>query len=824
MRQPSPAGIPIQKYLARLYWLGVTPLLLLAAGLAFNNAQSIRAAQDAQARHISANFSNAVDQQIQTTIKVLQVIALSPHLENQAEWPLLYQEAQKVQTILGSSVGILEPFEPYEKRMNTSLPFGAEYPPTSRSNGFQALPAAIESLEPAVSDGGVNELNQTTAIAVVVPAVRDGRAIYAVVSAMKVDRLQRLIERFDLPAGWTMALRDGADQTLAQVGPDKLDDPDIHASPDRFAVNSQVDRWRVVLRIPSSARYMPLMTSVGALVLLILAATLAGAFGSRLAGRRLAQSLAALAGGTDAGELKIAEIQQAQTVLNEAAASARRNDARFRRLFQDAPIGMRLTDREGVVMAQNAAFEEMFGYTMEDAPNIQKWMELAHPDPAYRQRVGAMRSEVTNNEDGTRKRTSTRLIQVTDKQGKVHEVQAQGSFLPDGLLGSFIDVTDLRKAEDNLRLWAESFLHSGLQLVIADPNTNTILTANPAFARARGYTPEEMTGMPVTRLLPPEDLERIQAALVERRNLTHFEFTGEHLRKDGSRFPVAAQSTVSRNEAGQPVSRLTYVIDLTERQRAEAEIRSLHASLEQRVADRTALLSQANQELDSFAYTVSHDLRSPLRAMDGFLHLLREEHGDQLPCEAHEHLNKINNAILRMKNLIEGILTLTHSARHDLALEPVNLSDAVSRTLQDCANAEPGRNIHFEIQPDVIVTGDAKMLEVVVSNLVSNAWKYTARAASPSIRFFSETRGGETWFCIQDNGAGFDTAYADKLFQPFQRLHRHEEFPGIGIGLATVRRIVVRHGGSITAESSLGEGACFRFTLNASAQKPATTG
>ena len=617
-----------------------------------------------------------------------------------------------------------------------------------------------------------------------------------------------------------MALRDGAGQTLAHVGPEKLadsEDLELKVPSNQFLFNAQSDRWQVVLHIPNSARYMPILTSGGALALLILVSALAGAFGSRLAGRHLAQSLASLTDSAEPGQLKIAEIQAAQAALNASAAKARRNDARFRRLFQDAPIGMRLTDHDGVVVAQNAAFEEMFGYTMEDAPTIQRWMELAHPDPAYRQRMGAMRNEATSNEGGVRRHTSTRLIQVTDKQGREHDVQAQGSFLPDGLLGSFIDVTDLRKAESDLRLWAEAFLHAELQLVIADPNTNTILSANPAFARARGYTPEELAGQHVSLLLPPEHRERMKTGLIERQHLRHFEYTGEHIRKDGTRFPVTVQSTVSRDESGRAISRLTYTIDLTERQRAEAEIRALQASLEQRVTERTAQLSQANLELNSFAYTVSHDLRSPLRAMDGFLHLLREENGDQLSCEAHEHLNKISNAIVRMKNLIEGILTLTHSARHDLALKPVNLSDAVSRILQDCANAEPDRQIHFEVQPDIIATADPRMLEVVISNLVGNAWKYTAKTASPSIRFFSELKDGETWYCIEDNGAGFDATYADKLFQPFQRLHKSQEFPGIGIGLATVQRVILRHGGRIEAVSTPGQGATFRFTLNPTA-------
>jgi light-regulated signal transduction histidine kinase (bacteriophytochrome) len=170
-----------------------------------------------------------------------------------------------------------------------------------------------------------------------------------------------------------------------------------------------------------------------------------------------------------------------------------------------------------------------------------------------------------------------------------------------------------------------------------------------------------------------------------------------------------------------------------------------------------------------------------------------------------------------MKNLIEGILTLTHSARHDLQLAPVDLSDMVLKQLKELASADPSHPARIDVQPHVVAAGDARMLEVVVSNLVGNAWKYTAKTQAPSIRFYTRQHNGETWYCLADNGAGFDPSHAEKLFQPFQRMHRHDEFPGIGIGLATVQRIILRHGGQIEAQASPGQGAVFRFTLNPSA-------
>lgn len=813
MRQPSPAGIPIQKYLLRVYWLGVVPLLLLAAGLAFNNALSIREEQDAIAQRITANFAGAVVQEIQTTVQALQVIAQSPHLEDQAEWPLLHQETTHLQSSLGVPVAVLDASAPYTMRMSSLQPYGTPLGAPIRSEGFQALPAAVATLKPAVGDGTINPSNQRLYAAVVVPAVRDGRAIYAIASPLNIERIRAITERFALPAGWALVLRDGAGQKLALAGSEAPVQAEATGASSPFTVTAPVDRWQAVLYIPNSARLMPLLASGGALALLILASALAGALGSRLAGRHLAQALASITGGAEPGHLKIAEIQAAQAALNQSAAQARRNDARFRRLFQDAPIGMRLSDHDGKVLAQNAAFEEMFGYTLEDAPTIDKWVELAHPDTAYRERVSAMQAELTSNNDGSRKRARTRLIQVTDKQGKVHEVQAQGSFLPDGLLGSFIDVTDLRKAENDLRLWAEAFLHADLQLVIANPATDTILVANPAFARARGYTPEELAGQHVSLLLPPEHRDNMKTGLIERQHLTHFEYTGEHMRKDGTRFPVRIQSTVSRDESGRAIARLTYAIDLTAQKRAESEIQALHASLERRVKDRTEKLSQANQELDAFAHTLSHDLRAPLRAMNAYLHMLREDHGAQLPADGQQYLEQIEAATLRMNGMIEAILSLSSSTRHEMQMISVDLSELASRRLAELVRSHPDRKVVTEVEPGLVTLGDPRMLDSLMSNLIDNAWKYTGKTPEARIGFHARLHDDQKWFCVSDNGSGFDARHASKLFQPFQRMHRESDFPGMGIGLATVHRIVKRHHGAIVAESTPGQGASFCFTL-----------
>jgi light-regulated signal transduction histidine kinase (bacteriophytochrome) len=237
------------------------------------------------------------------------------------------------------------------------------------------------------------------------------------------------------------------------------------------------------------------------------------------------------------------------------------------------------------------------------------------------------------------------------------------------------------------------------------------------------------------------------------------------------------------------------------------------------VKERTAELEAANHELEAFAYAVSHDLRAPLRALSGFSNALREDYGTTLEGGAHEFLDQITLASSRMGELIDGILRLSRSTRGELRREKVDLSSLAEHILDDLSKAEPGRGVKWTVEPGLTARCDSKLVEVVLVNLLGNSWKYTARTPEPSIGFSAESREGEKSFCVTDNGAGFDMAYAAKLFQPFQRLHRQDEFPGIGIGLATVERIIHRHGGTIRATGAPGKGASFSFSLAGSSDK-----
>jgi hypothetical protein len=253
--------------------------------------------------------------------------------------------------------------------------------------------------------------------------------------------------------------------------------------------------------------------------------------------------------------------------------------------------------------------------------------------------------------------------------------------------------------------------------------------------------------------------------------------------------------------------------DITERQRAEEQIRNLNTDLVERVRLRTLALQSTNQELEAFCYSVSHDLRAPLRGINGFSQALLDDYGDKLDPAATDFLLRINTGCQRMAQLIDDLLNLSRLSRAEMQRIPVSLSKLAGELAAELKESDPGRLVEVRIAGDVHAVGDPALLRAALSNLLGNAWKFTSKAAGASVEFGSSHSNGHSTYFVRDNGAGFDMAYADKLFQPFQRLHGMREFPGNGIGLATVGRIIRRHGGRVWAEAVPGQGATFFFTL-----------
>jgi len=270
-----------------------------------------------------------------------------------------------------------------------------------------------------------------------------------------------------------------------------------------------------------------------------------------------------------------------------------------------------------------------------------------------------------------------------------------------------------------------------------------------------------------------------------------------------------------------------YLVDafndlLTEVEYRSAALRTSNEQLENRVAARTADLERANRELEAFSYSVSHDLRAPLRAIDGFSQALLEDYATAIDDQGQDYLNRVRTAAQRMGRLIDDLLKLAKVSQASIHMERIDLTAMANAILEELKSREPNRRIRIEVEQDISASGDPQLLRIALENLLSNAWKYTGKTDQASIKFGTKTREGSRLYCIEDNGAGFDMAYAGKLFGAFQRLHHNRDFPGTGVGLATVQRIIHRLGGQIWADAIVDKGATFYFTLPSNPSQEST--
>lgn len=414
-----------------------------------------------------------------------------------------------------------------------------------------------------------------------------------------------------------------------------------------------------------------------------------------------------------------------------------------------------------------------------------------------------------------------------------------------------------RVREESEQRFRATFEQAAVGIALVSPEGRW-QRVNDRLCEITGYGRDELLACRFQDITHPDDMEadRVSVRKMLAGEIRTAALEKRYVRKDGSIVWINVTFSLLRKPGGQPDYFIAMVEDIGARKEAELafaesqaamlkgreearlaalnqmedaiaakrsaelaedEIRRLNADLERRVVERTAELTEANKELDSFAYAVSHDLRAPLRAMRGFSQALQEEHGDRLDGEARLFVDQIEIASRKMGELIDGILALSRSTRGEMQRDAVDVSAIASRLLVELAQGEPGRQVSADIEPGLILRGDARMVESIMSNLLGNAWKYTGKTETPRIRVTSCELDGEPGIAVSDNGDGFDMAHSDQLFKPFRRLHRQDEFPGIGIGLATVQRIVHRHGGSIRVTAAPRQGATFCFTLGQAA-------
>jgi PAS domain S-box-containing protein len=373
-----------------------------------------------------------------------------------------------------------------------------------------------------------------------------------------------------------------------------------------------------------------------------------------------------------------------------------------------------------------------------------------------------------------------------------------------------LEIAERAKRENERNL--ETFFTLSLELLCIADNDGNLQRVNPAWEETLGWTFNDLAKKPFLALVHPEDRDVTLRAIEE--NATGsaaavVEFENRYLCSDGS------YRWFQWGTAAAPAQNIIYAAgrDITERKEAEATLRQLAEELEERFAARTADLSAANEELEAFAYSVSHDLRAPLRGIDGFSQAVLEEYSESLDETGRDYLVRLRSASQRMGHLIDDMLSLSRVSRVELESEQVDLSAIATSLCVELQEREPDRKVEFVIHDGVTGLGDFRFLSIVLENLLSNAFKFTSKSATARIEFGRELVNGEDAYFVRDNGAGFDMTYSDQLFVPFQRLHADTEFAGSGIGLATIRRIVGRHGGHAWAHGEVDRGATVYFTL-----------
>jgi PAS domain S-box-containing protein len=489
---------------------------------------------------------------------------------------------------------------------------------------------------------------------------------------------------------------------------------------------------------------------------------------------------------------------------------------RYHQLFQYNPLPMWIYDVETLKFLDvNVAAIEKYGYSRDEF--LTMTIKEIRPEEEVPVLLENLASPNGDNRWPAHWRHRTKTGKILYVEIMSDGLQYNGRPARRVLVN---DITEKTQSKAELRareteLLSIKFALDQSAIVAMTDAAGRINYVNDKFCEMSGYSRDELLGQD-HRIVnsghhPPEffrDLwTTISAGKVWHGEIRNRTKSGDHQWAETTIVPFL-------DESGKPYRYVAIRNDITRRKEAEAGLVALNETLELRVAERTRELEAVNRELEAFAYSVSHDLRAPLRAMDGFSLALLEDHSAALDETGKDYLNRVRAASQQMSKLIDDLLGLSRVTRSEIKAEDVDLTGMANEIVSRLRETQPRSSMALDIEDGLTARGDERLLRIALENLIGNAWKFTSKTTEPMISFRSEpSDNGQQVFCVADNGAGFDMTYAGKLFGAFQRLHSASEFEGTGIGLATVQRIVNRHGGSIWAEGEPGNGARFYFSL-----------